>query len=244
MHVLGVVRNDPLLLVAPQRQIAQRQPWIAPQRRELHTWPLEAQMTIERETQVPGAAQQPDAVSHDFADAALPEIGPAAQAVCDAIGDLMAFWGFQRSHGRIWALLFLMERELHAGELAATLGLSSGQVSMALRDLDHWGAIHRAHVAGSRRTWYRPETNLFRMVSRVFRERELEQIRTLARTLQQARAELQTSGRRDGAVEFRLRRIEGLIAAAELGRSFVERLVAGTLLPRAVLAALDRAIAD
>ncbi len=171
-------------------------------------------------------------------------MGPAAQAVCDAIGDLMAFWGFQRSHGRIWALLFLMERELHAGELAATLGLSTGQVSMALRDLDHWGTIHRAHVPGSRRTWYRPETNLFRMVARVFRDRELEQIRTLARTLQQARAELQTSGRKDRAVEFRLRRIEGLIAAAELGRSLVERLVAGTLLPRAVLAALDRAIAD
>ena len=187
----------------------------------------------------------------DVGDAPIGDIGPAAQAVCDAIGDLMAFWGFQRSHGRIWALLFLMERELHAGELAATLDLSAGQVSMALRDLDHWGTIHRVHVAGSRKTWYRPETNLFRMVSRVFRDRELEQIRTLARTLQQARAELQTarrkdrpSGERDHALEFRLRRIEGLIAAAELGRSLVERLVAGTLLPRAVLAALDRAIAD
>ncbi len=191
-----------------------------------------------------GTDPQPDAAVGELDGAAIDEIGPAAQAVCDALGDLMAFWGFQRSHGRIWGLLFLMERELHAGELAATLDLSTGQVSMALRDLDHWGAIHRVHVAGSRRTWFRPETNLFRMVSRVFRDRELEQIRTLARTLQQARAELQTSGRRDRAVEFRLRRIEGLIAAAELGRSLVERLVAGTLLPRAVLAALDRAIAE
>ena len=131
--------------------------------------------------QLPGKVQ-------DSGDVAIGEIGPAAQAVCDAIGDLMAFWGFQRSHGRIWALLFLMERELHAGELAATLDLSAGQVSMALRDLDHWGTIHRVHVPGSRKTWFRPETNLFRMVSRVFRDRELEQIRTLARTLQQARA--------------------------------------------------------
>ncbi len=198
----------------------------------------------ESDARVTGADPQGDAGVQDSGDAAIGDIGPAAQAVCDAIGDLMAFWGFQRSHGRIWALLFLMERELHAGELAATLGLSAGQVSMALRDLDHWGTIHRVHVPGSRRTWFRPETNLFRMVSRVFRDRELEQIRTLARTLQQARAELQTSGRKDRAVEFRLRRIEGLIAAAELGRSLVERLVAGTLLPRAVLAALDRAIAD
>lgn len=177
-------------------------------------------------------------------DEAVPDIGPAAQAVCDAIGDLMAFWGFQRSHGRIWAMLYLLDRPLHAGELAATLELSTGQVSMALRDLDHWGTIHRDHVPGSRRTWFRPETNLFRMVSRVFRDRELEQIRTLARTLQQARAELQSLDRRDKSVQFRLKRIEGLIAAAELGRSLVERLVAGTLLPRAVLDALDRAIGD
>ena len=237
MHVLGVSRNDP----SRSRRIALRIAW---RREELHTCRLEALTMAENERAAGPTVQQPELPPHDSADAAIGDIGPAAQAVCDAIGDLMAFWGFQRSHGRIWALLFLMERELHAGELAATLDLSAGQVSMALRDLDHWGAIHRVHVSGSRRTWFRPETNLFRMVSRVFRERELEQIRTLARTLQQARAELQVSGRRDRAVEFRLRRIEGLIAAAELGRSLVERLVAGTLLPRAVLAALDRAIAD
>ena len=177
-------------------------------------------------------------------DAAIADLGPGAHAVMGALGDLMAFWGFQRSHGRIWALLYLMERPLHAGELAATLDLSAGQVSMALRDLDHWGAVHRVQHAGSRRTWFRPETNLFRMVSRVFQDRELEQIRTLARTLQQARAELRAHAKQNPALAFRLKRVEGLIATAELGRSLVERLVAGTLLPRAVTDALDRAMGE
>lgn len=199
---------------------------------------------VEFEPRPPQASRMPVDLHQEASDVAIGDIGPAAQAVCDAVGDLMAFWGFQRSHGRIWALLFLMDRPLHAGELATTLALSSGQVSMALRDLDHWGTIHRVHASGSRRTWFRPETNLFRMVSRVFRERELEQIRILARTLQQARAELQLADRGAAGVAFRLRRIEALIAAAELGRSLVERLVAGTLLPRTILAALDRGLSE
>jgi len=172
------------------------------------------------------------------------QVGPASHAVCDAIGDLMAFWGFQRSHGRIWALLYLMERPLHAGELSEALELSAGQISMCLRELEHWGVVHPVRQEGQRRTWFRPETNLFRMVTRVFRERELEQIRTLSKTLLEAMAELRQHAQHDQAWQFRVKRLQGLIAAAELGRSIVERLAAGKLLPSAIVAALDRSIAE
>lgn len=172
----------------------------------------------------------------------LAPLSPAALEVCDALGNLMAFWGFQRSHGRIWALLFLSERPLHAGEIAQRLDLSAGQVSMSVRELEHWGVVHPERLPGQRRTWFRPETNLFRMVTRVFRDRELEQIRTLARVLQHAKQELLTQ--QDPGAALRLRRIQGLIAATELGRTLVERLVSGSLLPRAVTEALDRPISE
>ncbi|MBM4343688.1 MAG: MarR family transcriptional regulator [Deltaproteobacteria bacterium] len=159
----------------------------------------------------------------------------------DAIGDLMAFWGFQRSHGRIWALLFLAERPLHAAELAAGLELSAGQISMAVRELERWGVVHAERRQGQRRTWFRAETNLFRMVSRVFRERELEQIRNLARVLQAARRHLDALQPSDVRSQ-RLQRVEALIAATEVGRDMVERLVAGTLLPAWVSRTLDRSL--
>ena len=159
--------------------------------------------------------------------------------VLDAIGDLMAFWGFQRSHGRIWSLLFLAERPLHAAELAELLDLSAGQISTSLRDLERWGVVHATRPAGHRRTSYRAETNLFQMVTRVFRERELEQIRSLAKVLLQARSHLRLS-KGDPRANFRLQRLEGLLAATELGRTLVERLINGSLFPKWVTTALDR----
>ncbi len=172
-----------------------------------------------------------------------PEPSPAEVEVLDAIGDLMAFWGFQRSHGRIWALLFLAERPLHAAELAEQLALSAGQISMAVRELERWGVVHAERPTGQRRTWFRAETNLFRMVSRVFRERELEQIRNLAKVLQAARRHLQEAPASTVRAQ-RIRRVEALIAATEIGRELVERLVGGSLLPAWVTRALDRNLVD
>lgn len=166
------------------------------------------------------------------------------RSVTDALGELMAFWGFPRSHGRIWAVLYLADGPLSAAELGDLLQLSAGQVSTSLRELETWEAIHAHRASGERRTRYVPETNLFRMVTRVFRERELAQIRKLASALQRAKQELNAQRPAMGAAASlhaaRLRRLEGLIAAAELGRSMVERLIAGTLLPKALVAAMDR----
>ncbi len=177
-------------------------------------------------------------LSDDSVPTAL-HIGPAAHRVCDALGDLMAFWGFPRSHGRIWALLYLHDRPLHAGEIAESLELSSGQVSMSLRDLEHWSVVHPQRQPGQRRTWYHPEINLFRMIATVFAQRELQQVRTMAQTLQVALRELKSQPH-SPAIAFRLKRMESLVAMTELGRSLIERLIAGKLLPPAVQAALDQ----
>lgn len=169
---------------------------------------------------------------------ALDPIGPNLHAVIDGVGDLMAFWGFPRSHGRIWTLLYLAERPLHAGEIGILLALSSGQVSVSLRELEQWQVVHGERPRGERRTWFRPETNVFRMVTRVYRERELLQVRQLATTLLAAKEELAATG---GVVAAaRLRKLRGLLALTELGREVVERLANGKLLPKWVQTALDR----
>ena len=170
-------------------------------------------------------------------------LGAKLAAVLDDVGDLMAFWGFQRSHGRIWALLYFAERPLHAAEIADILALSAGQVSMAVRELERWGVVHGERKEGERRTRFFAETNLFRMVTRVFRERELERIRALTRTLLAAREEMRGDaalGQKRQHPQSRLRRLDQLLAAAELGRELVTRLTSGKLLPQWVHVALDR----
>ena len=122
-------------------------------------------------------------------------VDPAVLRVADAIGALMESWGFKRNMGRMWAVLYLDDRPLTAQELGERLGLSTGAVSMLLTDLAQWGIVKKAWVVGERREHYEAETSIWKMVSRVFRERELRWIRTAQDEL--ASAQKQVKDKRD-----------------------------------------------
>lgn len=188
----------------------------------------------------------PDAAAdrQDPAPIPIAPLGPGLRSVLDGVGDLIAFWGFQRSHGRVWALLYFAERPLHAAEISELLDLSAGQVSTSVRELEHWGVVHADRPSGARRTSFSAETNVFKMVTKVFQDRELDQVKRLLRTLLAAKEELERERTHPTAavIDGRLKRLRSLVAAAELGRTVIERLVAGRLLPAWVHKALDRPI--
>ncbi len=96
------------------------------------------------------------------------------QTVADAIGRIMAFWGFRKNLGRIWALLYLSPDPLTAAELCEQLQLSTGSVSMALNELQRWGAVHKRFVTGDRRDHYEAEADIWGTVSRVMQQREVQ----------------------------------------------------------------------
>ena len=54
----------------------------------------------------------------------------ALDLAADTMGELIAFWGFKQSTGRIWTLLYLSPRPLSAQEIAARTQLSSGAVEI------------------------------------------------------------------------------------------------------------------
>src|SRR5690242_5563113 len=105
-------------------------------------------------------------------------VDPAVLRVADAVGALMEAWGFKRNMGRLWAVLYLEDHPLTAAELVDRLGLSTGAVSMLLAELVQWGIVRKAWVVGERREHYEAETSIWKMISRVFRERELRWITT------------------------------------------------------------------
>ena len=122
---------------------------------------------------------------------------PPVLRVADAVGALIEGWGFKRNMGRMWAVLYLEDDPLSAAELGERLGLSTGAVSMLLTELQQWGAVKKAWVVGERREHYEAETNIWKMVSRVFRERELQLDQDRARGVRDRRqAELEPGHRR------------------------------------------------
>lgn len=152
-------------------------------------------------------------------------IDPAVLRVADAVGALLEGWGFKRNMGRMWAVLYLEERPLSAGELGDRLKLSTGSVSMLLTEMQEWGAIKKAWVVGERREHYEAETSIWKMVSRVFRERELQWIRTAHEQFESAAAQFVPGGDARGALIAK--RIAGLTQLAQVGGALLEAVLQG-----------------
>src|SRR5262245_39143236 len=104
---------------------------------------------------------------------ALEERQQVTLLAADTMGELIAFWGFKQSTGRIWTVLYLSPHPLPADEIAARTTLSSGAVAMALTELQQWGLIDRAPASPGRKRLFRAETDVGAVVRRIVREREL-----------------------------------------------------------------------
>ncbi len=158
------------------------------------------------------------------------DLWPSERLLSDALGRLMEFWGFKRHMGRIWTVLYLSDEPLGANELRDKLQLSAGSVSMALSDLLRWGVVKKIWMHGQRRDYFVAESNLWKMVSRVFRERELIEILEAIAAMESALVSLDPKlAASDPAVRARAEtqraRIERLLELARLGRKLIEGLL-------------------
>jgi len=159
-------------------------------------------------------------------------IETAELRIAEVIGGLMEFWGFKAVMGRLWAVLYLSPEPLSAAELGERLSISAGAVSMGLADLQKWGVAKKAWRPGERRDYYEAETSIWKMVSRVFRERELAYVREAITAFEAAIKLVSHARGRAGAEERkRLKFIEGrlssLLTLSRLGASLISMLVQG-----------------
>ncbi len=156
--------------------------------------------------------------------------------VSDTIGRLMVLWGFKRNMGRVWTVLYLAGEPLTAKQLRERLQLSSGAVSMTLGELGRWGVVRKLWVQGDRRDFYEAEANVWKMVSRVMRERERAEIVHAIEAFEDALLALERQvaarGREAGAARARIQRerIHKLIELAKLGRTMLDALISNARL--------------
>ncbi len=173
-----------------------------------------------------------------------PVVSPVVLRVADSVGALIESWGFKRNMGRMWAVLYLENRPLSAADLGDRLGLSTGSVSMLLTEMQEWGAVKKAWVVGERREYYEAETSIWKMVSRVFRERELQWIRTASEEFDEASKDAAKDPKKhDARDKLIAERIAGLAQLAQVGASLLESVLQGEAvdsLPIKTIGELDR----
>jgi DNA-binding transcriptional regulator GbsR (MarR family) len=152
-------------------------------------------------------------------------VDPAVLKVADAVGALIEAWGFRRNMGRMWAVLYLEDHPLTAADLGERLGLSTGAVSMLVNELVQWGIIKKTWVVGERREHFEAETSIWKMISRVFRERELRWIRTAHEAFAEAGDELEPGD--DARHRLIASRLAGLTQLAEVGAHLLQTMLEG-----------------
>ncbi len=156
---------------------------------------------------------------------------PTELAVSDVIGRLIEFWGFKRNMGRVWSVLYLSPDPLSADDLRQVLQLSSGAVSMTLSELSRWGVVRKVWIQGERKDFYAAEVQLWRMISRVFNERERSEIIAAIDAFEEALATIERTKKSttDPAVraraELQHERITQLLKLAKLGKGLLDALV-------------------
>jgi DNA-binding transcriptional regulator GbsR (MarR family) len=157
-------------------------------------------------------------------------LAPSELVVSDVVGRLIEFWGFKRNMGRVWAVLYLSDEPRSAEDLRELLQLSSGAVSMTLSELSRWGVVRKVWIQGERKDFFAAEVNLWKMISRVFNEREKIEILAAIEALQSVLPEVDRQ-RSDPSAKVRARaelqhdRITHLLELAKLGQRLLDALL-------------------
>jgi len=83
----------------------------------------------------------------------------------EAGGRTAQSFGLNRLFGQIYIVLYLSDEAQSLDSLAQQLGVSKASVSIACRQLESWGALHRSWVKGDRKDYYIAETDFNRVLT-------------------------------------------------------------------------------
>ena len=171
----------------------------------------------------------PPSVSLEAYRAEEDALAPLKRDVATLVGELMHFWGFGRSQGRIWAWLYLTPQPMNGSELVDALGVSAGTISTSLKELRYWGVIVPTDVPNRSGRYYTAATNLLPCILKVFREREMELIRRAVDSLEDGVEQAEKAARHpDGEAigRFVAHRLRRLLQLSRLAGGVLEALIA------------------
>lgn len=101
---------------------------------------------------------------------------PMIESFVFHFGEMGSRWGFNRTVGQIYALLVMTQDPISANDIADTLAISRGNVSMGLKELNAWQLVGTVHKQGDRKDYYVTKGSIWDMANKVFEERRKREI--------------------------------------------------------------------
>jgi DNA-binding transcriptional regulator GbsR (MarR family) len=91
-------------------------------------------------------------------------------------GEMGSRWGFNRTVGQMLAVFVFHKEPLNADQLTTMLGISRGNVSMALKELQSWQLIRQHNVTGDRKDYFKHAGSILALAIQVMNERRKREI--------------------------------------------------------------------
>jgi DNA-binding transcriptional regulator GbsR (MarR family) len=109
------------------------------------------------------------------------------------LGRLTGFFGFSDVMGRLYGTVLLSPEPMSLDDLAGSLKISKGSVSMNMRALERWGMAKEVWVRGERKKYYAAESDLWQVIRNVLGSRESREVQLALNVLGESIAKLKTA---------------------------------------------------
>jgi DNA-binding transcriptional regulator GbsR (MarR family) len=140
-------------------------------------------------------------------------------------GEMASAWGINKTMSQIHALLYAESQPLDTDTIMKTLDISRGNANMNLRRLLDWELIHKKSFPGDRKDYYTAETDVWKIVSTIIRERQQREIAPIRENLAKCIETLEAGGLEDEeSKEFKVR-IENYMEFLEMFERFTDALL-------------------
>ena len=129
-----------------------------------------------------------------------------------AISRITHFWGFPKAMGALYGAIYLSPEALSLDEMVDLVGVSKGAVSTNIRNLERLGVVHKKIKVGDRKDYYVAETDFWKIVKGILREREKNEfdlaIRAVGESLEMVKEARSEGGGDEQAVFYQQRLTE------------------------------------
>jgi DNA-binding transcriptional regulator GbsR (MarR family) len=122
------------------------------------------------------------------------ELSNARGNFTQGMSRISQFWGFPKAMGAIFAVIYLSPSPTSLDELVDTVNVSKGTVSTNVRALEHLGMIHKYIEIGERKDYYIAETDFWKIVRGILKERQKTEFDLAIRSVDESLQMLQSVG--------------------------------------------------
>ena len=149
-----------------------------------------------------------------------PTLEQVSTSMVDGLAQLATYFGFSRVLGQLYAVLILNPEPMSLDDMTEALNISKASASTNMRTLENFGMVRQVWTKQQigRRKYYEPVTDIWRIISNLLSQREMQDIERAIEVMQ--RNMLLLSESNEGmAAEDR--------AVAELYHDRIEEVLAG-----------------